>query len=49
MLGLYKGQMAALLITPEEGYGVSGAGDIMPGGVTLLFDVGEYLATIFSF
>ena len=49
LLGLCKGAKATLLIPPEEGYGASGAGDAIPGGATLLFDVGEYLATIFFF
>jgi len=39
LLGLCKGAKATLLIPPEEGYGPSGAGDAIPGGATLLFDV----------
>jgi len=39
LLGLCKGAKATLLIPPEEGYGASGAGDAIPGGATLLFDV----------
>lgn len=39
LLGLCKGAKATLVIPPEEGYGASGAGDAIPGGATLLFDV----------
>ena len=39
LLGLCKGAKATLTIPPEEGYGDSGAGGVIPGGATLEFDV----------
>jgi len=34
-----KGEKATLTIAPEYGYGDAGAGGVIPGGATLLFDV----------
>ena len=34
-----KGEKATLTIKPEYGYGDAGAGGVIPGGATLLFDV----------
>ena len=34
-----KGEKATLTIKPEYGYGDTGAGGVIPGGATLLFDV----------
>mmetsp|Transcript_45366 Transcript_45366/g.105945 ORF Transcript_45366/g.105945 Transcript_45366/m.105945 type:complete len:236 (-) Transcript_45366:46-753(-) len=39
LLGLCKGAKAILVIPPEMGYGTNGAGDVVPGGATLKFDV----------
>jgi len=39
LIGLCKGAKATLVIPAEEGYGDSGAGDDIPGGATLHFDV----------
>ena len=39
LLGLCLGERAILLIPPELGYGARGAGDDIPGGATLRFDV----------
>jgi len=39
LIGLCKGAKATLVIPPEEGYGEDGAGDDIPGGATLNFDV----------
>lgn len=39
LIGLCKGAKANLVIPPELGYGSSGAGDVVPGGATLRFDV----------
>mmetsp|Transcript_40990 Transcript_40990/g.74922 ORF Transcript_40990/g.74922 Transcript_40990/m.74922 type:complete len:207 (+) Transcript_40990:411-1031(+) len=39
IVGLCKGAKATLVIPPEEGYGDGGAGDDIPGGATLHFDV----------
>lgn len=39
LIGLCKGAKAILIIPPELGYGANGAGDIIPGGATLNFDV----------
>ncbi len=34
-----KGEKAVLRISPEYGYGKAGAGGVIPGGATLLFEV----------
>ena len=39
LIGLCKGAKAILIIPPEMGYGSNGAGDVIPGGATLRFDV----------
>jgi len=39
LVGLCLGAKANLVIPPEMGYGESGAGDAIPGGATLNFDV----------
>jgi len=39
LVGLCKGAKVTLVIPPEKGYGESGAGDDIPGGATLKFDV----------
>ncbi|KAL3937545.1 MAG: hypothetical protein SGBAC_007369 [Bacillariaceae sp.] len=39
LIGLCKGAKATLVIPPEMGYGAQGAGDAIPGGATLNFDV----------
>merc|ERR1712060_894750 len=39
LLGLCKGAKATLVIPPDMGYGEDGAGDDIPGGATLNFDV----------
>jgi len=39
LLGLCKGAKATLVIPPDMGYGDGGAGDDIPGGATLNFDV----------
>lgn len=39
LVGLCKGAKATLVIPPEMGYGDQGAGDDIPGGATLNFDV----------
>lgn len=39
LIGLCRGAKAILVIPPELGYGSRGAGDIVPGGATLRFDV----------
>ena len=39
IIGLCKGAKAILVIPPEMGYGSGGAGDVIPGGATLKFDV----------
>jgi len=39
LIGLCKGAKATLIIPPEMGYGAAGAGDAIPGGATLNFDV----------
>eukprot|EP00928_Gymnodinium_smaydae_P080488 TRINITY_DN64175_c0_g1_i1.p1 TRINITY_DN64175_c0_g1~~TRINITY_DN64175_c0_g1_i1.p1 ORF type:complete len:207 (+),score=57.43 TRINITY_DN64175_c0_g1_i1:47-667(+) len=39
LVGLCTGSKATLVIPPEEGYGEEGAGDDIPGGATLNFDV----------
>ena len=39
LIGLCVGEKAILVIPPELGYGSSGAGEVIPGGATLKFDV----------
>jgi len=39
LLGLCKGAKATLVVPPDMGYGEQGAGDDIPGGATLNFDV----------
>ena len=39
LIGLCKGAKAELVIPPEMGYGSTGAGETIPGGATLHFDV----------
>ena len=39
LIGLCKGAKAVLVIPPEMGYGDRGAGETIPGGATLNFDV----------
>jgi len=37
--GMCVGETRKLMVPPELGYGDQGAGDIIPGGATLIFDV----------
>ena len=39
LIGLCEGAKARLVVPPEMGYGSRGAGDVIPGGATLRFDV----------
>merc|ERR1711971_2122 len=39
VLGMCIGEKRRLIVPPELGYGEQGAGDIIPGGATLFFDV----------
>lgn len=39
VLGMKVGQSRRLLIPPDLGYGDTGAGDVIPPGATLIFDV----------
>ena len=39
ILGMCVGEKRQLIVPPELGYGDQGAGDIIPGGATLYFDV----------
>lgn len=39
LIGLCEGAKAILVVPPELGYGSHGAGDVIPGGATLNFDV----------
>jgi len=39
LIGLCQGAKAKLVIPPEKGYGEGGAGEDIPGGATLNFDV----------
>lgn len=34
-----KGERAKLTCTPDYGYGAAGAGGVIPGNATLIFDV----------
>jgi FKBP-type peptidyl-prolyl cis-trans isomerase len=40
LVGLCKGAKATLVLPPDYGYGAEGAGDVIPGGATLQFDIG---------
>jgi peptidylprolyl isomerase len=42
LVGMQKGEIRRLTISPEMGYGASGAGDAIPPNATLYFEV-EYL------
>jgi len=44
VLGMCVGEKRRLIVPPELGYGEQGAGDIIPGGATLYFDI-ELLST----
>lgn len=44
VLGMCVGEKRKLIVPPEMGYGDQGAGDIIPGGATLHFDI-ELLET----
>merc|ERR1711910_41365 len=44
VLGMCIGEKRKLIVPPELGYGDQGAGDIIPGGATLYFDI-ELLET----
>lgn len=44
VLGMCVGEKRRLIVPPELGYGDQGAGDIIPGGATLYFDI-ELLST----
>merc|ERR1712117_19860 len=39
VLGMCVGEKRKLIVPPELGYGDQGAGDIIPGGATLYFDI----------
>jgi len=39
VLGMCVGEKRQLIVPPELGYGEQGAGDIIPGGATLYFDI----------
>ena len=39
VLGMCIGEKRRLIVPPELGYGDQGAGDIIPGGATLFFDI----------
>jgi FKBP-type peptidyl-prolyl cis-trans isomerase len=36
---VFVGEKRRLIVPPQLGYGEQGAGDIIPGGATLYFDV----------
>ncbi|TRY67786.1 hypothetical protein TCAL_02929 [Tigriopus californicus] len=44
IVGMCVGEKRKLIVPPELGYGEQGAGDVIPGGATLYFDV-ELLET----
>lgn len=44
VLGMCVGEKRRLIVPPELGYGDQGAGEIIPGGATLFFDI-ELLET----
>lgn len=39
VLGMCVGEKRQLIVPPELGYGDQGAGDVIPGGATLYFDI----------
>ncbi|GAA5862366.1 hypothetical protein JCM8547_007617 [Rhodosporidiobolus lusitaniae] len=39
LIGMCPGEKRTLTIPPEKGYGSRGAGGLIPGGATLIFDV----------
>jgi len=39
LIGICRGTRVILVIPPDMGYGSNGAGDVIPGGATLHFDV----------
>ena len=39
IVGMCVGEKRKLTVPPELGYGDQGAGDVIPGGATLVFDI----------
>ena len=39
VLGMCVGEQRRLVVPPALGYGDQGAGDLIPGGATLIFDL----------
>ena len=39
IVGMCVGEKRKLTVPPELGYGEQGAGDVIPGGATLVFDI----------